>query len=61
MAEENPSFIKQGDAAVVRFKPLKPVVIERYQDIPQLGRFAIRDSGRTVAAGTVLEVKQASL
>ncbi len=61
VAEENPSFIKQGDAAVVRFKPLKPVVIERYQDIPQLGRFAIRDSGRTVAAGTVLEVKQASL
>ncbi len=58
VAEEKPSFIKQGDAAIVRFKPMKPVVIERYQDLPPLGRFAIRDSGRTIAAGTVIEVKE---
>ncbi|MCD6357299.1 MAG: translation elongation factor EF-1 subunit alpha [Thermoprotei archaeon] len=55
--EENPSFIKQGDAAVVRFKPLKPVVIEKYSEIPQLGRFAVRDSGRTIAAGVVIDIK----
>ncbi len=56
--EEKPSFIKQGDAALVRFRPLKPVVVESYSEIPQLGRFAIRDSGRTVAAGTIVEVKK---
>ncbi|MCD6457560.1 MAG: translation elongation factor EF-1 subunit alpha [Thermoprotei archaeon] len=56
--EENPAFIKQGDAAIVRLKPLKHVVIEKYSELPQLGRFAIRDSGRTVAAGTVIEVKK---
>ncbi|OYT28036.1 MAG: translation elongation factor EF-1 subunit alpha [Thermofilum sp. ex4484_82] len=56
--EENPAFIKQGDAAIVRLKPLKYVVIEKYSELPQLGRFAIRDSGRTVAAGTVIEVKK---
>ena len=61
VAEEKPSFIKQGDAAIVRFKPMKPVVIERYQDLPPLGRFAIRDSGRTIAAGTVIEVKEAKI
>jgi len=59
--EDNPAFIKQGDAALVRFKPLKPVVIERYSDLPQLGRFAIRDSGRTVAAGVVVDIKPAKL
>ncbi|RLE73094.1 MAG: translation elongation factor EF-1 subunit alpha [Thermoprotei archaeon] len=56
--EDNPAFIKQGDAALVRFKPLKPVVIEKYSEIPQLGRFAIRDSGRTIAAGTVVDLKK---
>ncbi len=59
VAEENPQFIKQGDAAVVRFKPRKLIVIEKYSEIPQLGRFAVRDSGRTIAAGVVLDVKKA--
>ena len=55
--EENPSFIKKGDAAIVRMKPIKPFVIEKYQEFPQLGRFAVRDMGITVAAGIVLDVK----
>jgi len=59
--EDNPSFVKQGDAAIIKFKPLKPVVIEKYSEIPQLGRFAIRDSGRTIAAGTVIEIKKAEV
>ena len=59
--EDNPAFIKQGDAAIVRFKPLKPVVVEKYSEIPQLGRFAVRDSGRTIAAGTVIDIKKAEI
>ena len=55
--EENPSFIKKGDAAIVRMRPIKPFVIEKYQEFPQLGRFAVRDMGITVAAGIVLDVK----
>jgi elongation factor 1-alpha len=54
--EENPKFIKQGDAAIVKLKPIRPVVVEKYSDFPGLGRFAIRDMGRTIAAGVVLEV-----
>ncbi|MCH8067381.1 MAG: elongation factor 1-alpha, partial [Nanoarchaeota archaeon] len=49
--EENPDFIKNGDAAIVKIKPMQPLVIELQKDIPQLSRFAIRDSGTTVAAG----------
>ena len=54
--QENPQFLKTGDAAIIKVKPLKPVAIESYKDYPQLGRFAIRDMGRTVAAGIVVSV-----
>ncbi|MCS7097254.1 MAG: translation elongation factor EF-1 subunit alpha [Candidatus Methanomethylicia archaeon] len=56
--EENPTFLKQGDAAIVKFVPLKPICMEKYAEIPQLGRFAIRDMGRTVAAGIVMDIEE---
>ncbi|WP_456472462.1 translation elongation factor EF-1 subunit alpha [Methanocaldococcus sp.] len=55
--EENPQFLKTGDAAIVRIKPTKPMVIENVREIPQLGRFAIRDMGMTIAAGMAIDVK----
>ncbi|MFO7677264.1 MAG: translation elongation factor EF-1 subunit alpha, partial [Thermoplasmatota archaeon] len=57
--EENPDFIKTGDAAIVKIVPTRPMVIESAKKIPQLGRFAIRDMGQTVAAGICLEVEKA--
>ncbi len=56
-AQAKPDFIKTGDVAIVKIKPLKPVVIEKFSEYPPLGRFALRDMGQTVAAGVVLEVK----
>ena len=56
--EENPEFLKAGDVAVVKIKPTRPVVIEPAKEFPQLGRFAVRDMGQTVAAGMVIEVKK---
>ncbi len=56
-AAENPDFIKAGDAAIVTIKPAKPLCIEKVKDIPQLGRFAIRDMGMTIAAGMVQDIK----
>ena len=56
--EENPDFIKTGDAAIVKVIPTRPMVIESSKKIPQLGRFAIRDMGQTVAAGVCLEVEE---
>jgi elongation factor 1-alpha len=58
VVEEKPSFLKTGDGAIVKFKPLKPLVIEPFSQIPQLGRFAIRDMGMTIAVGVVKEVTQ---
>ncbi len=58
---ENPDFIKNGDAAIVRFKPLQPLSIETQKDIPQMSRFAIRDSGQTVAAGMCISLVKKQL
>ncbi len=54
--EKNPDFIKNGDVAIVKIKPTKAIVVEKYSDFQPLGRFAIRDMGQTVAAGVILEV-----
>ena len=56
VVEENPSFLKTGDAALVRFKPLRPVSLEEFRQFPEVGRFAIRDMGTTIAAGVVKEI-----
>lgn len=56
VVQEKPDFIKTGDAARIKVKPLKPFVIEKQSDFPQMARFAIRDMGMTVAAGIVLDV-----
>ena len=54
--EENPAFLKTGDGAIVRFEPIQPIAVETYADFPELGRFAIRDMGTTVAAGVIKEI-----
>jgi elongation factor 1-alpha len=54
--EGTPDFLKTGDAAIVQIKPTKPMVMEEAQNIPPMGRFAIRDMGQTVAAGLCLKV-----
>jgi len=53
---EKPDFLKNGDAAIVKIRPTTPLVIEKQADIPQLSRFAIRDSGTTVAAGMCIDL-----
>jgi len=61
VVEEKPSFLKTGDAAWVRMEPLRPIAIENYKDFPELGRFAVRDMGTTVAAGVVKEITKKGL
>jgi elongation factor 1-alpha len=56
--EENPDFLRTGEAGKVRVRPTKPMVVEEVQEIPQLGRFAIRDMGQTVAAGMCIKVEK---
>ena len=54
--EEKPKSLKTGDAAIVKIQPLRPLCIETFKEFPELGRFALRDMGTTIAAGVVKEI-----
>ncbi|KAJ1834004.1 translation elongation factor EF-1 alpha [Coemansia sp. RSA 2711] len=54
--EDNPKFIKSGDAAIVVMIPSKPMCVEAFTEFPPLGRFAVRDMRQTVAVGVIKSV-----
>lgn len=54
--QENPDFLKNGEAAIVKVKPVQPLCIETQKENPHMSRFAVRDSGQTVAAGMCIEL-----
>jgi len=56
VVKEHPDFIQNGQVAIVKLKPVQPLVIEKQSAIPQLARFAVRDSGQTVAAGMCIDI-----
>jgi elongation factor 1-alpha len=54
---KNPDFLKNGDVAKVRIRPIGNLVLETQATNPHMARFAIRDAGATVAAGVCIELK----
>ena len=58
---ENKDILRNGDAAIVPLRPVQAVVIEKNSEIPQMSRFAIRDSGTTVAAGMCIDIVKKDL
>jgi len=54
--EDNPKAVKNGQAAMVRMVPTKPMVVEPYTLYAPLGRFAVRDMKKTVAVGIIRAV-----
>jgi elongation factor 1-alpha len=54
--EDQPKFIKSGDACMVKLLPSKPMCVESFSSYPPLGRFAVRDMRQTVAVGVIKEV-----
>jgi elongation factor 1-alpha len=56
VAEENPKNIKNGDSAIVKLVPSKPMCVESFTTYPPLGRFAVRDMRQTVAVGVIKSV-----
>jgi elongation factor 1-alpha len=51
ISQEHPDFLKNGDVAIVKIKPIGNLVLETAEQNPYMARFAIRDAGVTVAAG----------
>jgi elongation factor 1-alpha len=58
---KSPDFLKNGDVAKVRIKPIGNLVLETQATNPHMARFAIRDAGATVAAGVCIELKAKTL
>jgi elongation factor 1-alpha len=56
--EESPKFLKVGDSAIVKIRPVRPTPIETFKEFPEMGRFALRDMGATIAAGIVKEITE---
>jgi elongation factor 1-alpha len=54
---KSPDFLRNGDVAKVRIKPIGNLVLETQAANPHMSRFAIRDAGSTVAAGVCIELK----
>lgn len=54
----NPDFLKNGEVAKVRIKPIGNLVLETHAKNPHMAGFAIRDAGATVAAGICIEIKE---
>lgn len=57
--EVNPKlkFIKQNQKCRVRISTTVPLAMEKFDVLPQLGRFTLRDEGRTIAVGKILKYK----
>ncbi|BBM96797.1 peptide chain release factor subunit 3 [Marchantia polymorpha subsp. ruderalis] len=49
-------FVKSGAVVVVRIQVNEPICVEKFEDFPQLGRFTLRDEGKTVAIGKVVKL-----
>ncbi|KAL0096125.1 P-loop containing nucleoside triphosphate hydrolase protein [Phycomyces blakesleeanus] len=51
-----PQFVKMGQKVIARVETAAPMCIETFEDYPQLGRFTLRDEGKTIAIGRVVKV-----
>ncbi|KAI9483300.1 MAG: P-loop containing nucleoside triphosphate hydrolase protein [Benjaminiella poitrasii] len=51
-----PQFVKQGQKVIARIETAGPICIETFDKLPQLGRFTLRDEGKTVAIGKVTKI-----
>jgi len=54
--EDDPKFVKSGQACIVEITPTKPLCVEAFSEYPPLGRFAVRDMRKTVAVGVIKAV-----
>jgi len=57
-AETNPLSAKTGEVVTVKIRPRSLVCVETFSAYPPLGRFAIRDHGRTIGVGVIKEVSK---
>lgn len=53
------TFLKSGETGTVTIKCPNILCIEKHEFMPSLGRFTLRDEGKTVGYGYVTKIKPA--
>ncbi|VDN08002.1 unnamed protein product [Thelazia callipaeda] len=49
-------FVKQDEKCIMRLESSESFCLEPFKNFPQMGRFTLRDEGKTIAIGKVLKV-----
>ena len=52
-----PKFAKSNQKIIVRIAPKTPLSLEKFETIQQMGRFTLRDEGKTICVGKILKYK----
>lgn len=54
---EKAKFVRSHQSCRVRISCSHPLAMEKFDVLPQLGRFTLRDEGRTIAVGKITKYK----
>ncbi|XP_041474160.1 eukaryotic peptide chain release factor GTP-binding subunit ERF3A-like isoform X2 [Lytechinus variegatus] len=54
--KQRPRFIKQDQVAIARLETTGILCMETFKEFSQMGRFTLRDEGKTIAIGKVLKL-----
>lgn len=57
VTKENPKFTRSFSTIRARVTTRVPIPLEKFEVVPELGRFTLRDEGKTIAVGRVLRYK----
>lgn len=55
--KQKPQFARSQTKIICRINPRNPVSLEKFETIQQMGRFTLRDDGKTICVGKVLKYK----
>jgi len=55
-AKKNPPYVKSGAIAALRISIDQALCLENFEVRPQLGRFTLRDEGKTIGIGKVVKL-----
>ncbi|XP_051996035.1 G1 to S phase transition 1, like [Xyrauchen texanus] len=55
-SKTRPRFVKQDQMCIARLRTAGTICLETFKDFPQMGRFTLRDEGKTIANGKVLKL-----
>ena len=60
-SKKAPQFLKKGQQGIVMIETAGPLCVETFSDSPRMGRFTLRDEGKTIAIGKITKLYEANV